>query len=351
MKYLKQILFSAALLLILISCFAFTVSATGYDYGAMEEPSAGDYPLIDPGVSEGPSAGDGDVVVPEATEPPPDVYVPVDPGPSDLYAFRIRLIGGFDHSYSFYKTDVSIWSDIWDAPSEYGAYFKINQGYLMYVFDGVQYYIFDHEDNHLIKPSDALASGYYDLALCSAGEHLFGSYKTMKEPTCTEGGYSLGVCGYCSSSDRKELAALGHDYNIVGTCTRCGHNFFFGGGSDQNNGSGSNQSGSSGSAGDSSGADSSEGGESGSDLWSDLGKWFGELGGKIKDGFGSGKDDFNKLGDSLLTIIVAILIIPLLVLVLPLLKVIGKGIAFIFESLIDLFKDLGESLSRKGKKK
>lgn len=62
-----------------------------------------------------------------------------------------------------------------------------------------------------------------------AGEHTFGEYVTVTEPTCTQVGYKHKVCSVCEAqTDDEEIPAKGHDWDTVETvdleptCTEAG---------------------------------------------------------------------------------------------------------------------------------
>ncbi|MBQ2920304.1 MAG: S-layer homology domain-containing protein, partial [Oscillospiraceae bacterium] len=51
-------------------------------------------------------------------------------------------------------------------------------------------------------------------------EHSFGEWTVTTEPTCTEKGVETRTCE-CGESETREVAALGHDWQEDGSCSRC----------------------------------------------------------------------------------------------------------------------------------
>ncbi|MBQ6661904.1 MAG: InlB B-repeat-containing protein [Lachnospiraceae bacterium] len=116
------------------------------------------------------------------------------------------------------------------------------------VIDGVDIPFLGHNDVFQSKVDSTCAKTGTETYRCSrcgnistktipVKEHTY-SWKTTKEPTCTEGGKSEKICSGCGRSvDGKEIAALGHDPKLqskvdstcakTGTetykCSRCGN--------------------------------------------------------------------------------------------------------------------------------
>ncbi len=63
---------------------------------------------------------------------------------------------------------------------------------------------------------------YYDSYVDSLG-HIYGTWDTVKEATCTEEGLMQRVCSRCGGYDTKTVSVLDHaDKNGDGKCDACG---------------------------------------------------------------------------------------------------------------------------------
>ena len=57
---------------------------------------------------------------------------------------------------------------------------------------------------------------------CNLDGHVWGEWKYLAAPTCTEDGTQTHTCIYCGESENQPVPALGHAWNDEGVCSRCG---------------------------------------------------------------------------------------------------------------------------------
>ena len=215
----------------------------------------------------------------------------------------------------------------------------------------------------------------YKIMQCS------GCSKTEKVVLPIEHTYTTVSCtqnSYCPGCGHIAIMALGHDRDIWGTCRTCGSNAvsdFFTGGGAENSGGADNSGGDNGNAdggagggggNDSDGGDSSSGGfldrvrDALNNAGNAVGTWWNDLWDKEdkenSSWFPGLKEDIQAVAGAVVVIVGGCVVIVLLPVLAPLFKAVGKGIAFVWNSLKDLFKAAGKAVrkasrSRTGKNK
>ena len=124
-----------------------------------------------------------------------------------------------------------------------------------------QYYLISKDDMTVLQGDDIVGScPYYVVDPCDVGVHAFSNWVTIDEPTCIDKGSATRFCMICYEREHTEVSPLGHTYGEwleACTCTRCGHFDLL-----QRPGSG-NTDGSSGGGADNSGGDSDTDGGAG----------------------------------------------------------------------------------------
>ncbi len=88
-----------------------------------------------------------------------------------------------------------------------------------------QYYLISKDDMTVVQGNDVVgSSAYYVADPCSTGIHAFSNWVTDVEPTCLEKGLASRFCMICYKQEHKNISPLGHTYaDFDFTCNRCGH--------------------------------------------------------------------------------------------------------------------------------
>ncbi len=198
---------------------------------------------------------------------------------------------------------------------------------------------------------------YYGIDPCALGDHLLGEFHTVRAATCAKEGSEVSYCKYCQASVEKSIPRTEHNYNLVGVCP-CGEVWLLPGdqsdsnydpsapndnpGGAGNGGGGSNDGGAGG------GEDKDSDGDSGGGLLAGIGNGIKNVGNTIAKWLGLDKvsDTVSGLIKTVVIVTFCCVVIGLIPVLTPFFKWVGKGIAFTWNSLKDLFKSIGNSVSK-----
>lgn len=176
---------------------------------------------------------------------------------------------------------------------------------------------------------------YYAVDPCSINYHSCTAYENVKEATCTDQGEAVRTCKFCGHVEYKHTEALGHDYNIWGTCRRCDHNRVVEG---WNNLWGID--------GDSSG----DGSGSDKNIFDQVGDKVDEFGNSIKDWADGIKNDTTSFFKTIMTVIFIVLLIFLIPKGLKWVRKIIEAIGEAARSIVVFFQWMLQPVTRKRKR-